>query len=116
MLNILSNIFNALPLQTLFLRLANRYTGAGITLVLAELVKLNVIPDSVLPQIEGLPSSTLAVYLTIALGLWLIWHVPYNKLFKSQVQKMNEQVELAKLNLELSQINKQLKDLNNENK
>lgn len=111
MLSILSNIFNALPLQTLFLRLTNRYTGAGITLVLAELVKLNVIPADVLPKIEGLPTQNLMIYLVIAVGIWLIWHIPFNKLYKTELQKMNQQLEIAKVNLELLQVNKQIKEL-----
>lgn len=80
------------------------------------MVKLNVIPADILPKIEGLPTQSLAIYLSIAVGLWLVWHIPYNKLFKSELQKMSEQLALAKINLELSQINKQIKDLNNADK
>lgn len=104
-LGILTNLIKVPFVGNLANRLVNRYTASGIIVLIMQLETMDIMPKGISKQIDGLPINEIAIWLTLAVGIWLIWHFPKPK---SKLDKIKLQIELTKAELELEQVKKEL--------
>ena len=103
-MNLISKILQLAFVKTLVSRLINRYTSSGIIIVLMQLEQLGVIAKGTSEQVNGLPSGQIAIWLSIGVGVWLIWHIPGHIHIKNKLERVKYDIELAKAEEELREL------------
>lgn len=90
-------------LSTLGSRLVNKYTGSGLILILSSLEMNGVLPEGISKSIDGLPTDKVLPYLIIAIGIWLVFHLPKRK---TKIEKLQEELEILKIEKDIENIKK----------
>lgn len=105
MFTILTSFIKIPFINNLFNRLINKYTGSGIILILSVLGNLGVFPQDIVDKVDGIPANQLFLYLIIAVGIWLVYHMPK---FKSKVKRLQEDVNILELKIKYKELTENL--------
>lgn len=84
-------------------RLVNRYTAHGIIIVVMQLESLGVLPTGATQSVDGLPTNQIAIWLTVGIGIYFVFHAPK---FKSKLERKQNELDLLRAELELIQTKK----------
>lgn len=106
----LSIVMKSVLGTSLFNRLVNRYTAHGIIIVVMQLESLGVLPSGTSQSVDGLPTNQIAIWLTVGVGIYFVFHAPK---FKSKLERKKNELEILKTELDLMQVKKEIEQEKN---
>lgn len=96
-------------IRFLNIRLNNKYTIMGLTILVSQLEHLKILPVGDLKIVPGMPLKQVIIPIIIFIGIYLVFHIPVFKP-KNRLQKKQEELDLLKIDIDILRAKKQLKE------
>lgn len=79
----------------------------GLALIMSQLESLGILPKGSVELVSGIKLENIFIPIMLAIGVYLIFHIPVPK-FKTKLQRKQEELDLLKIDIDILRAKKEL--------